>query len=131
MGVINDPIGDMLTRIRNAVMARHNNVKIPVSKIKVEIAKILHAEGYIRGYQLVAKGREMRLRLKYDENNEPVIRGIKRVSKPGRRVYVGHKELPRVLSGLGIAILSTDQGVMTAREARRRGIGGEVLAYVW
>ncbi len=131
MGVINDPIGDMLTRIRNAVMARHNNVKVPVSKIKVEIAKILHSEGYIRGYQLVAKGREMRLRLKYDENNEPVIRGIKRVSKPGRRVYVGHKELPRVLSGLGIAILSTDQGVMTAREARRRGIGGEVLAYVW
>ena len=131
MGVINDPIGDMLTRIRNAVMARHPNVKIPVSKIKVEIAKILHAEGYIRGYQLVAKGREMRLRLKYDENNEPVIRGIKRVSKPGRRVYVGHKELPRVLAGLGVAILSTDQGVMTAREARRRGIGGEVLAYVW
>ena len=131
MGVVNDPIGDMLTRIRNAVMARHPNVKIPVSKIKVEIAKILHAEGYIRGYQLVAKGREMRLRLKYDDNNEPVIQGIKRVSKPGRRVYVGRKELPRVLSGLGIAILSTDQGVMTAREARRRGIGGEVLAYVW
>lgn len=131
MGVPNDPIGDMLTRIRNATLARHNNVKVPVSKLKVEIARILHAEGYIRGYQVGAKGREIRLRLKYDDNNEPVIRGIKRVSKPGRRVYVGHDELPRVLGGLGIAILSTDKGVMTAKEARRRGIGGEVLAYVW
>ncbi len=131
MSVTSDPIADMLTRIRNAVMARHNNVKIPVSKMKLEIAKILHEEGYIRGYQLVAKGREMRIRLKYDEDNEPVIRGLKRVSKPGRRVYVGRKDLPVVLSGLGIAILSTDQGIMTAREAKRRGIGGEVLAYVW
>lgn len=131
MGVTNDPIADMLTRIRNAVMARHNNVKIPVSKMKLEIAKILHEEGYIRGYQIVAKGREMRIRLKYGQDNEPVIRGLKRVSKPGRRVYVGRNDLPRVLSGLGVAILSTDQGIMTAREARRRGIGGEVLAYVW
>jgi small subunit ribosomal protein S8 len=131
MGVPSDPIGDMLTRIRNAVTARHPNVKVLASKLKMELAKILHEEGYIRGYQLVAKGREMRIRLKYDEHNEPVIRGLKRVSRPGRRVYVGAAELPRVLGGLGIAILSTDQGVMTAREARRRGIGGEVLAYVW
>lgn len=130
-GALSDPIADMLTRIRNAVMSRHSNVRVPVSKIKIEIAKILHDEGYIRGFQLVAKGREMRIRLKYDENNEPVLRGLKRVSKPGRRVYVGHDELPRVLSGLGVAILSTDQGVMTAREAKRRRLGGEVLAYVW
>jgi len=131
MGTVSDPIGDMLTRIRNAVMARHNNVKIPVSRIKLEIAKILHEEGYIRGYQLVGKGREMRLRLKYDSRNEPVLRGLKRVSKPGRRVYVARGDLPRVLAGLGVAILSTDQGIMTAREARRRGIGGEVIAYIW
>ncbi len=131
MGTVTDPIGDMLARIRNAVLARHNNVKIPVSKVKLEIAKILHEEGYIRGYQLVGKGREMRIRLKYDQRNDPVLRGLKRVSKPGRRVYVARGELPRVLSGLGVAILSTDQGIMTAREARRRGIGGEVLAYIW
>jgi len=131
MGMVTDPIGDMLARIRNAVLARHNNVKIPVSKVKLEIAKILHEEGYIRGYQLVGKGREMRIRLKYDQRNDPVLRGLKRVSKPGRRVYVARGELPRVLSGLGVAILSTDQGIMTAREARRRGIGGEVLAYIW
>jgi len=129
--MVTDPIGDMLARIRNAVLARHNNVKIPVSKVKLEIAKILHEEGYIRGYQLVGKGREMRIRLKYDQRNDPVLRGLKRVSKPGRRVYVARGELPRVLSGLGVAILSTDQGIMTAREARRRGIGGEVLAYIW
>lgn len=131
MGTVTDPIGDMLARIRNAVLARHNNVKIPVSKVKLEIAKILHEEGYIRGYQLVGKGLEMRIRLKYDQRNDPVLRGLKRVSKPGRRVYVARGELPRVLSGLGVAILSTDQGIMTAREARRRGIGGEVLAYIW
>lgn len=131
MGTVSDPIGDMLARIRNAVLSRHNNVKIPVSKIKLEIAKILHEEGYIRGYQLVGKGREMRIRLKYDQRNAPVLRGLKRVSTPGRRVYVARGELPRVLSGLGVAILSTDQGIMTAREARRRGIGGEVLAYIW
>ncbi|MGD9519040.1 MAG: 30S ribosomal protein S8 [Armatimonadota bacterium] len=129
--MVSDPIGDMLARIRNAVMSRHNNVKIPVSKMKLEIAKIMHEEGYIRGYQLVGKGREMRIRLKYDQRNEPVLHGLKRVSNPGRRVYVARTDLPRVLSGLGVAILSTDQGVMTAREARRRGIGGEVIAYIW
>jgi small subunit ribosomal protein S8 len=131
LGVVTDPIGDMLARIRNAVLAHHNNVRIPVSKMKLEIAKILHEEGYIRGFQLVGKGREMRVRLKYDDTNEPVLRGLKRVSKPGRRVYVGHQDLPRVLAGLGVAVLSTDQGIMTAREARRRNLGGEVLAYVW
>ncbi len=130
-GVITDPIGDMLTRIRNAVMARHTNVRVPVSKIKIEIAKVLHDEGYIRGFQLVSKGREMRIRLKYDEDGDPVIHGLKRVSKPGRRVYVSKDKLPRVLNGLGIAILSTDRGVMTDKQARKLGIGGEVLAYVW
>ena len=131
MAAVTDPIADMLTRIRNAAEAKHTNVRVPVSKIKLEIAKILHEEGYIRGFQLVGKGRDLRIRLKYDEHREPIIQGLKRVSKPGRRVYAGTKEMPRVLGGLGIAIVSTSQGVMTAAEARRRGIGGEVLGYVW
>jgi len=131
LGVTTDPIADMLTRIRNAAYARHANVKVPVSKMKREIAKILHEEGYIRGFQLVGKGQWLRIRLKYDANREPVIRGLKRVSKPGRRVYVTKDKLPRVFGGLGIAIVSTDQGIMTAREARKRGIGGEVIGYVW
>ena len=130
-GVVTDPIADMLTRIRNAAQARHANVKVPVSKLKREIAKILHEEGYIRGFQLVGKGRDVRIRLKYDDHREPIIKGIKRVSKPGRRVYSGTEELPRVLGGLGVAIVSTSQGVMTAKEARKRGIGGEVLGQVW
>ncbi|NPV47467.1 MAG: 30S ribosomal protein S8 [Armatimonadetes bacterium] len=130
-GVVTDPIADMLTRIRNAAQARHANVKVPVSKLKREIAKILHEEGYIRGFQLVGKGQCLRIRLKYDANREPVLRGLKRVSKPGRRVYVGKDRLPRVFNGLGIAIISTSEGIMTAREARKRGIGGEVIGYVW
>ena len=131
MAAVSDPIADMMTRIRNAAQAKHTNVRIPVSKIKLEIAKILHEEGYIRGFQLVGKGRDVRIRLKYDDHREPIIKGIKRVSKPGRRVYSGNDELPRVLGGLGVAIVSTSQGVMTAKEARKRGIGGEVLGQVW
>jgi len=131
MAAVSDPIADMMTRIRNAAQAKHTNVRIPVSKIKLEIAKILHEEGYIRGFQLVGKGRDVRIRLKYDDHREPIIKGIKRVSKPGRRVYSGTEELPRVLGGLGVAIVSTSQGVMTAKEARKRGIGGEVLGQVW
>lgn len=131
MAAVTDPIADMLTRIRNAAKAKHTNVRVPVSRIKLEIAKILHEEGYIRGFQLVGKGRDLRIRLKYDEHREPTIRGLKRVSKPGRRVYAGKQDMPRVLGGLGIAIVSTSQGVMTAAEARKRGIGGEVLGYVW
>jgi small subunit ribosomal protein S8 len=131
MAAVSDPIADMMTRIRNAAQAKHTNVRIPVSKIKLEIAKILHEEGYIRGFQLVGKGRDVRIRLKYDDHREPIIQGIKRVSKPGRRVYAGTEELPRVLGGLGVAIVSTSQGVMTAKEARKRGIGGEVLGQVW
>ncbi|MEI6500406.1 MAG: 30S ribosomal protein S8 [Armatimonadota bacterium] len=130
-GVVSDPIADMLTRIRNAAEARHANVKVPVSKIKREIAKILHEEGYIRGFQLVGKGQSLRIRLKYNANREPVLRGLKRVSKPGRRVYVQKDKLPRVFGGLGVAIVTTSQGIMTAREARRRGIGGEVIGYIW
>jgi small subunit ribosomal protein S8 len=131
MAALTDPIADMLTRIRNAAQAGHPNVRVPVSKLKLAIANILHEEGYIRGYQLVAKGREMRIRLKYDTARKPVVKGLRRVSKPGRRVYVGRDELPKVFSGLGIALVSTSQGLMTAREARRRGIGGEVMGYIW
>jgi small subunit ribosomal protein S8 len=128
---VSDPIADMLTRIRNAAMARHVDVNIPVSKIKMEIASILHREGYIRGFQLVDRGKIIRIRLKYDANRRPVINGLKRVSRPGRRVYVGRERLPRVQNGLGVAILTTSQGIMTAREAARAGIGGEVIGYVW
>jgi len=131
MAAVSDPIADMLTRIRNAAKAKHTNVRVPVSKIKLEIAKILHEEGYIRGFQLVGQGRDVRIRLKYDEHREPIIKGLKRVSKPGRRVFAGKEDLPRVLGGLGVAIVSTSQGVMSSREARRRGIGGEVIGFVW
>lgn len=131
MGVVTDGIADMLTRIRNAVQAQHTSVDVPVSNIKRQIAKILHDEGYIRGFQLVDRGTSLRIRLKYNEHREPVIHGLKRISKPGRRVYVGKDELPRVLGGMGIAIISTSRGVMTARDARKRGVGGEVIGYVW
>lgn len=131
MGVVTDGIADMLTRLRNAAEARHTSVDVPVSKMKRQIAKILHDEGYIRGFQLVDRGSSLRIRLRYNEYREPILHGLKRVSKPGRRVYVGKNELPRVLGGLGIAIISTSSGVMTARDARRRGIGGEVIGYIW
>ena len=136
MSAITDPIADMLTRLRNANAARHANVEIPASKLKVEIAKILHEEGFIRGFQLVSRGKTLRIRLKYSADRQPVLNGLKRISRPGRRVYVGCSKLPRVLGGLGIAILSTSSGIMTARKARKmsdhdRGIGGEVLCYVW
>jgi len=131
MAAVTDPIADMLTRIRNAATAKHTNVRVPMSKIKLEIAKILHEEGYIRGFQLVGKGRDLRIRLKYDEHREPIIKGLKRVSKPGRRVYAGATKLPRVLGGLGVVIVSTSQGVITARQARKRRVGGEVLGYIW
>lgn len=129
--MVSDPIADMLTRIRNAAMAKHGDVNVPVSKMKMEIASILHREGYIRGFQLVDRGRQLRIRLKYDAKRQPVINGLKRISKPGRRVYAGRHELPRVLNGLGVAILSTSEGVITAKDAGRRGIGGEVVSYVW
>ena len=131
MAITTDPLADMLTRIRNAANAQQTNVRVPVSKTKLEICKILHEEGYIRGYQLVGKGSDIRIRLKYDDSRQAIVKGLKRISKPGRRVYAGKNELPRVLGGLGIAIVSTSQGVMTAKQARKRGVGGEVVGYVW
>ncbi len=133
-----DPIADMLTRIRNAAMAGHAQVEMPSSKMKVAIARILKEEGYIEGYQVVQGERPshktLRIRLKYvgeRRHRRPVITGLERVSKPGRRVYAGKKELPWVKSGLGIAIVSTPKGVMTAERARKLGVGGEVICKVW
>ena len=128
-----DPIADMLTRIRNGLMVRKNFVLVPSSKIKVAIAQILLEEGYVQGYEVTDERPQPNLRiwLKYDEKRRPIVSGMRRVSKPGRRVYKGKRELPWVLSGLGIAIVSTPRGVMTGREARRLGLGGEVLCYVW
>ena len=131
---ISDPITDMLTRIRNANTAKHDTVDIPVSKIKVSIADILVNEGYIEKYEIVPDGNfeAIRVTLKYGDNkNEKIISGIKKISKPGLRVYAGKDEVPSVLGGLGIAILSTNKGVITDKEARKLGVGGEVLAYVW
>ncbi len=128
-----DPIADMLTRIRNGQMVRKAFVLVPSSKIKVAIARILLEEGFIQGYEVTNDRPQPNIRvwLKYDENRKPVLTGLKRVSKPGRRVYKGKRELPWVLSGLGIAIVSTPKGVMTDQQARRLGVGGEVLCYVW
>lgn len=128
-----DPIADMLTRIRNGNSARHENVVVPASRMKKEIAKILLDEGFINGFSVEEDGKQgmMTVELKYGLNGEKVITGIKRISKPGLRVYVKAGEVPRVLGGLGIAIVSTSQGIMPDREARKNGIGGEVLCYVW
>lgn len=128
-----DPIADMLTRMRNALLRRRAFVLVPSSKLKVAIARILHQEGYIQGFEVTTDRPQpmLRLWLKYDEQRRPVVTGLRRVSKPGRRVYRGRRDLPWVLSGIGVAIVSTPQGVMTAREARRLGVGGEVLCYVW
>lgn len=131
--MLTDPIADMLTRIRNANVVYRETVDVPLSRIKREIAEILKREGYIQDWQVVRDGsREvLRLTLKYGENRKRVIRGVERVSRPGRRVYCGAKEVPRVLAGLGTAVLSTSRGIMTDREARRLGVGGEVLFRIW
>ncbi len=133
--MVNDPIADMLTRVRNALMRGKAEVSIPSSKIKIEIARILKQEGYIEDYTVTDNfPQEIVLTLKYygpRRQRRAVISGLKRVSKPGRRVYVGKKEIPWVLSGMGISILTTNQGVMTGQEARRRGTGGEVLCYIY
>ncbi len=133
MGVINDPIADMLTRIRNANQMRYTKVEVPASKIKVEIAKILTNEGFISGYEMKKNDvqDDIILDLKYGENKERVITGLKRISKPGLRVYVQAEEVPRVLNGLGIAVVSTSKGLMTDKEARKNNVGGEILAYIW
>jgi small subunit ribosomal protein S8 len=130
---ITDPIADMLTRIRNANTAKHETVSVPASKTKVAIAKILLDEGYISGYDVIEDGLQgvIKITLKYGANKTKVISGLKRVSKPGLRVYAGKDELPRVLRGLGIAIISTSKGIMTDKEARKNNVGGEVLAFVW
>ena len=130
---VSDPIADMLTRIRNAIMAKHNAVLVPSSRIKLSIARILKEEGFINDYE-VLKGkphRVIKIILKYSDGNRPVISGLEKVSKPGLRVYVERKEIPRVYGGLGIAIVSTSKGVKTGHQAWRQGIGGELLCYVW
>jgi len=131
--VVTDPVADMLTRIRNACMASHDMVDVPYSKLKKELATVLKEEGYINSFEELEnedKHKNLRIKLKY-VNNQQVIAGLKRISKPGLRIYVGHKDLPRVLGGFGIAVVSTSKGIMTDRQARYQGVGGEVLCYVW
>ena len=131
--LVTDPIADMLTRIRNALIVKHDTVEVPVSVMKRSIADILLNEGYIKGYTINEEGVEpmMVINLKYGPNRQKVITGLKRISKPGLRVYARTDNQPKVLNGLGIAIISTSKGIMTDREARKQGIGGEVLAYIW
>ena len=130
---ITDPIADMLTRIRNANSSKHKTVDIPASKLKLGIAEILTNEGYVKSYEEIKDDAQgiIRITLKYDEKGTRVIDGLKRISKPGLRVYAAKDELPKVLNGLGIALISTSKGIMTDKEARNLGLGGEVLAYVW
>ncbi len=131
--LVTDPIADMLTRIRNACTASHTTLELPYSKMKKELAKLLRDEGYIADFEEIEteeKHKNLKIKLKY-VNNQQVITGLKRISKPGLRVHVNHKDLPRVLGGFGIAVVSTSHGVMTDRQARFKGIGGEVLCYVW
>ena len=130
---VSDPIGDTLTRIRNAIMARHDSVLVPMSKMKVAICRVLKEEGFVTDYEVV-KGkpsRVIKLHLRYGDKNQPAISGLERVSKPGLRVYVQRGEIPRVYGGVGIAIVSTSKGVMTGHKAWRQGFGGELLCYVW
>ena len=131
--VINDTIADFLTRIRNGLIARHDSITVPASNMKNAIAKILLDEGFIKAFDLIDDGLQgqIKVTLKYAQGKESVIKGLKRISKPGLRVYAKNDEIPKVLGGLGIAILSTSKGVLTDKEARNAGIGGEVLAYIW
>ncbi len=131
--IITDQIGDMLTRIRNAVMVRHDSVEMSASKLKIAILKILKEEGFISDYELV-KGKPERLvkiRLKYGDNNQSLINGIERISKPGLRIFTQHNDIPRVYGGIGIAILSTSKGVITGQQAWKQKVGGEIICYVW
>ena len=131
MAVVTDTIADMLTRIRNANSMRYEEVKVPASKIKNEIARILKEEGFIKDYTINSDEKVINLTLKYTDKKERVITGLKRISKPGLRVYAKNDEIPKVLNGLGIAIISTSKGIMTDKQARKENIGGEVLAYIW
>ncbi len=130
---ISDPIADMLARIRNAIMAKHDFVLVPASRMKLSIARILKEEGFVSDYEVLRSKphRAIKIYLRYTDNNQPAISGLERVSRPGLRVYVGKKEIPRVYGGLGIAIVSTSKGVITGQQAWRQGIGGELLCYVW
>jgi small subunit ribosomal protein S8 len=131
---VSDPIADMLTRIRNGVAARHDSVRIPASKMKISIARVLKDEGFIRDYSVQDDGKpqpDLKVDLGYSASRQPVLNGLQRVSKPGLRVYVQRREIPRVYGGLGIAIISTPKGVMTGQEARRQEVGGELLCYIW
>lgn len=132
-GVITDTIADMLTRIRNANAARHDHVEVPASRLKLEIARLLKEEGFIAEAQRLDRGPQgvLRITLRYGPRREPILTGIRRVSRPGLRIYTQRAEIPRVRGGLGMAILSTSRGLMTDRQARRQGVGGEVIAYVW
>jgi len=128
-----DPVADMLARIRNATVAKHSKVDIPVSRMKISLAKILKSEGYIKNYKVLKDQSHgvLRIYIKYDEANQGVIAGLKRLSKPGRRVYVKKKDIPFVLNGMGIAVLSTSKGILTDREARKQNVGGELLCSLW
>ncbi len=130
---VSDPIADMLTRMRNSIMARHDSVLIPASRMKLYVAKILRQEGFITDYEVLGNQphRQIKITLRYDEKNQPAISGLKRVSKPGLRVYAKCNEIPRIYGGQGITILSTSKGVMTGSKAWQQGIGGELLCYVW
>jgi len=131
--MLTDPISDMLTRMRNAILIKSEKVDIPASKMKVEIAKILKEEGFIKSYKIIKDKKQgiLRVTLKYTSENEPVVSGLKRISKPGRRVYVGKSEVPRVMGGVGIAIITTPNGILSDKGCRSEGVGGEVLCYVW
>lgn len=131
--MMTDPIADMLTRIRNAIINKADKVDIPASRLKIEIAKILKEEGFIKSYKIIKDKKQgiVRINLKYTPEGDPVITNLQKISKPGRRVYVGKDQIPHVMGGLGIAILTTSHGVMTDRECRQKGVGGEVLCHVW
>ena len=128
-----DPIADMLTRIRNANVVKHETVDVPASNIKKELSRILLEEGFIRGYDVIEDGKQgiIRIQLKYGQMSERVITGLKRISKPGMRVYAAKQEIPRVLNGLGISVISTSKGILTDKQARKENVGGEVICYVW
>ncbi|CAK7025966.1 MAG: 30S ribosomal protein S8 [Peptostreptococcus russellii] len=128
-----DPIADMLTRVRNANSVKHDTVDVPASSIKKELARILLEEGFVRGYDVIEDGKQgiIRIQLKYGQEGERVISGLKRISKPGMRIYANSEELPKVLNGLGIAVISTSHGILTDKQARQKNVGGEVICYVW
>jgi small subunit ribosomal protein S8 len=131
--MMTDPIADMLTRIRNSVLSKAEKVDIPASRLKVEIAKIMKEEGFIKSYKIIKDKKQgiLRVTLKYTQDNRPIVEGLKRISKPGRRVYVGKDEVPSVVGGMGIAVMTTPKGILTDKVCRREGVGGEVLCYIW